>query len=113
MEIVNEDYTTDTITYALHSNKAQSGRSNNCWFNMGHYLRREYDFYRLQPLSFVSAIPKIESFFLEIADFGFSYNTDNMNNFIPICNATNTYARISVRAELNYRHIIKNWNVFA
>lgn len=110
MEIVNEDYTTNTITYALHSNKALSGRSNNCWFNMGNYLRREYDYYILQPLSFISAVPSVESFCLEIADIGFSYNTDGINNFIPICNANNTSARISARAELNYRHMIQNWN---
>ena len=68
MNIVNEDYTTDTITYVLHSMKAVSGTSENCYFNMGHYLRREYDFYVLQTITFVSAISRTAMFFLEIPD---------------------------------------------
>lgn len=120
MNIVNKNYTTDTIMYAIHSAPLNEnvrgsyqiveGNCDDCQIKMGNHLNNNYDYYLLQILTF-SPNSHGETSNLCIDGWGENlYSTDGKNNFIDLGFYTDFHTKRATKTEDRSKYIIKNWN---
>jgi hypothetical protein len=121
MNIVNKNYTEDTITYALHSINSTNAKPHNALFEMGHHLPQHYEFFNLNVIMFAVPQTKIavgpinEIFTFELIDGvqSSSYNTNDQYEsavLATVSGHTSTSNVMSYKTEYGIKHVIRNWN---
>lgn len=119
MNIVDKNYTTDTIMYAINSAGPNLDNANKDYavgaydeldYPAGNHLNNQYEFYKLQVISFACTKSDYRAT-LYLKDIGLNtYSSDGINNFIPIAYVDNVNNNRSQQGNYNGIFIIRNWN---
>jgi hypothetical protein len=120
MEIVDKNFTTDTLMYAISSAGPQLDNENRdyatgAWDSLdypaGSHLNNQYEFYKLQVVSFACSRSDYRATLIlkDIEVFNF-YSSDGENNFIPISFIDIAQVKRSQMGNYHGTFKIRNWN---